>query len=394
MSCVPNTVSFSGLSLSCVLCAQYCQCLWVVFVLCLVYPILSVSLDCLCPVYCVPNTVSVSGLSLSCVLCVQYCQILWSCVDKLTISETLSCVLCAPILSVTLDCLCPVSCVPNTVSVSGLFVLCLGYTRQGLSIQCLWIVFVLCHRTKTIQRHCQYWAHKTQDCQSRDLCLVCPILSVSLETLTVLSLCHSDQYCQCLWIVFVLCLVCPILSVFSGHSLCPVSVCPQYCQCLWIVFDLCIVCTNTVKVSGLSLSCVLCVQYCQYWVFVKTQDKVNPVLSCCVHQYCQSLWIVFVLCLCVQYCQSRDSGLSLSCVLCNPILSVLGSGLSLSCVLCAQYCQRLWIVFVLCLVCPILSVSLDCLCPVTLTVLVSPILSVSLDCQFGPVSQDQYCQCL
>jgi hypothetical protein len=74
VSYMSNTVSVSGLSLSCVLYVQYCLCLWIVFVLCLVCPILSVSLDCLCPVSCVSNTVSFSGLSLSCVLCVQCCQ--------------------------------------------------------------------------------------------------------------------------------------------------------------------------------------------------------------------------------------------------------------------------------------------------------------------------------
>jgi hypothetical protein len=62
------------LSSSCVLCTQCCQCLWIVFVLfvfllCLVYPMLSVSLDCFCfvclrPVSCVPNVASVSGLSI------------------------------------------------------------------------------------------------------------------------------------------------------------------------------------------------------------------------------------------------------------------------------------------------------------------------------------------
>ena len=52
------------LSSSCVLCAQCCQCLWIVFVLCPVYPMLSVSLDCLRPVSCVPNVVNVSGLSI------------------------------------------------------------------------------------------------------------------------------------------------------------------------------------------------------------------------------------------------------------------------------------------------------------------------------------------
>jgi hypothetical protein len=77
VSCVPNVVSVSGLSSSCVLCTQCCQCLWFVFVLCPVYPMLSVSLVCLRPVSCVPNVVSVSGLSSSCVLCTQCCQCLW-----------------------------------------------------------------------------------------------------------------------------------------------------------------------------------------------------------------------------------------------------------------------------------------------------------------------------
>jgi hypothetical protein len=70
VSCVPNAASLSGLSffiapsvfsniyLSCVLCTQCCQFLWIVlfyypfgilkhlFVLCLVYPMLPVPLDC------------------------------------------------------------------------------------------------------------------------------------------------------------------------------------------------------------------------------------------------------------------------------------------------------------------------------------------------------------
>ena len=60
-----------------VLCAQCCQCLWIVFVLCLVCPMLSVSLDCLRSLSCMPNVVSVSGLSSFSVLCAQCCQCLW-----------------------------------------------------------------------------------------------------------------------------------------------------------------------------------------------------------------------------------------------------------------------------------------------------------------------------
>ena len=125
VSCVPYVASFSGLSyfiapsvfsniyLSCVLCTLCCQFLWIVlfycpfgflqhlFVLCLVYPMLPVSLDCplslphrysltcIFPVSCVPYVASFSGLSLSiipsvfsniylsCVLCTLCCQCLW-----------------------------------------------------------------------------------------------------------------------------------------------------------------------------------------------------------------------------------------------------------------------------------------------------------------------------
>ena len=125
VSCVPYVASFSGLSffitpsvfsniyLSCVLCTLCCQFLWIVhfycpfgilqhlFVLCLVYPMLPVSLDCpfllplrysltcICPVSCAPYVTSFSGLyffiapsvfsniDLSCVLYTLCCQFLW-----------------------------------------------------------------------------------------------------------------------------------------------------------------------------------------------------------------------------------------------------------------------------------------------------------------------------
>ena len=46
VSCAPYVTSFSGLSSSCVLCTLCYQFLWIVFVLCLVQPMLPVSLDC------------------------------------------------------------------------------------------------------------------------------------------------------------------------------------------------------------------------------------------------------------------------------------------------------------------------------------------------------------
>jgi hypothetical protein len=94
---------------------------------CVLCPMLPVSLDCLCLVSCnqccqcrwivvvfclVSNVASVSEFSLSCVQC---CQCLWIvlCLVSNVVSVSglsSSCVLC-PMLPVSLDCLCLVSCV-------------------------------------------------------------------------------------------------------------------------------------------------------------------------------------------------------------------------------------------------------------------------------------------
>ena len=103
-----------------------------VFVLCLMCPMLRVSLDCLFS---------------SCVLCAQCCLCLW------------------------IVCFLPVSYVPNVVCVSGLF------------------VFVLC--------------------------LMCPMLSVSLDCLSS-SCVLCAQCCLCLWIVCLRLVSCiPYVASFS-----------------------------------------------------------------------------------------------------------------------------------------------------------------------------------
>jgi hypothetical protein len=102
-----------------------------VFVLGLVYPMLPVSLNCLCPRSCSPNVTSVSGLSLSWVLFIQCYQCLW-------IVFVLG--LVHPMLPVSLDCLCSGSCSPNVTSVSGLS---LSWVLLSQCYQCLCIVFVL-----------------------------------------------------------------------------------------------------------------------------------------------------------------------------------------------------------------------------------------------------------
>jgi uncharacterized membrane protein len=85
--CISGYWLFVQFSLKCMLCfARFilptCLCknntlIKTLFFLYLVYPMLPVSLDCLLLVSCVPNVASVSGLSSSCVLCTQYCQCLW-----------------------------------------------------------------------------------------------------------------------------------------------------------------------------------------------------------------------------------------------------------------------------------------------------------------------------
>ena len=161
------TVSLDGLSSSCILCAQCWQCLSIVF---------------LHPVSCVPNvgivsrlfifilylvypmlTVSLDYLSSSCILCAQC----WHCLSIVYLQrqcqhwvhkiqdeekqsrDTLSssCILCAQcwhcLSSVYLH---PVSCVPNVDSVSRLFIfiMYLVYPMLTVSLDCLSSSCILC----------------------------------------------------------------------------------------------------------------------------------------------------------------------------------------------------------------------------------------------------------
>ena len=352
---------------------QYCQCLWIVFV------------------PCVSNTVSVSGLSLSCVLCVQRQSRntgnIWIVFDT-------------------------VSCVPNTVSLWIVFVLCLGTNTvsvSGLSLS-------LCNIGYTRHSQCLW---------------------------TIQSCVLGVQYCQFLWIVFVLCLGCPILSGLWIVSS-PVSLCAPILSGLWIVQSCvigtqdttgnigytrhrtktiqscvlvhqycqvsgqslsCVLVSNTVSFSGLSLSCVnpilsVSLEHCPVSPntvsFSLTLSCVNPntvsfsglSLSCVNVQYCQFLWIVFG----VTHDQYCHLWITLSIVLVPNTVSF--SGLSLSCVMpntvsfsglsSPGQCPILSVS----LNCPeILSVSLDCLCPVSCMSHTVSVSGLSLSCVLC-----QYCQ--
>ena len=99
VSCVPYVVQFSGLSIF------YCPfgIFWCLFVLCLVYPMLPVSLDCLFLI----APLVFSNVYLSCILCILCCQFLWIVHFWLP-----------PWYSITF--ICPVSCVPYVARFSGL----------------------------------------------------------------------------------------------------------------------------------------------------------------------------------------------------------------------------------------------------------------------------------
>ena len=138
---------FSNVYLPCVLCTQCCQCLRIVYY----WLHLRFSLIFICPVYCVPNVASVSWLSIIdytfgflyrlFVLCLVYPMLPVSqdCLLLITPSVFsnvyLPCVLCTQccqcLMSVyywlhlrfSLTFICPVSCVPNVASVSGLSII-------------------------------------------------------------------------------------------------------------------------------------------------------------------------------------------------------------------------------------------------------------------------------
>jgi hypothetical protein len=143
VSCVPNVAGFSGLSI------HHCPSLLFVFVQCLVYQMLPVSLDCplmIAPQFC---------LSSSCVLCTKCCQFFWIVHSGLPLSFVY---------------LRPVSCVPNVASFSGLsihdcpsvvfvFVLCLVYQMLPVSLDCPFFIapqFCLSSSSVLCTKCCQF----------------------------------------------------------------------------------------------------------------------------------------------------------------------------------------------------------------------------------------------
>jgi hypothetical protein len=459
VSCVPYVASFSGLSI------LYCPfgILWRLFVLCLVYPMLSDSLD--CPFLITPLVFS--NVYLSCVLCTLCCQILWivhlwlplwysltficlvSCVPYVVRFSGLSicdyplvfsnvylsyvfCTLCCQFLWIvyfwlplwySLTFISPVSCVPYVVRFSGLYIF-------NCPFGILWCLFVLC--------------------------LEYPMLSVSLDCIFLIApLVFSDVYlscvlctlcCQFLWIAhfwlplwYSLTFICPVSCVpyvasFSGLYICD---CPfgilwrLFVQCL--VYPMlpvsrdCIFLIAPLVFSEVYLSCVLCTLCCQFLWIVYFWLPLWYSLTCICPVSCVPyvasfsglyifdcpfgiLWSLFVLCLVYAMLP-----ISLDCVF--LIAPLVLSDVYLSCVLCTLCCQFLWIVYFwlplwysLKFICPVSCVPYvasfsglyiyDCpfgiLWRVFVLCLVYPMLPVSLDCPFmiAPlVFSDVYLSC-
>ena len=417
--CPMLTLSLDCLSSSCILCTQCWQCLSIIylhpvscvpnvdivsglfnFILYLVYPMLILSLDCLSsscilctqcwqclsiiylhPVSCVPNvdivsrlfifilylvypmlTVSLDCLSSSCILCTQCWQCLSivylhpvSCVPNVDIVSRVFIFilyLVCPMLTLSLDCLSsscilctqcwhclsivylhPVSCVPNVDIVSPLFIfilylVCLMLT---VSLECLFSSCILCPNVDSVSRLFIFILY-----------LVCPMLTVSLDCLS--SSCILCAQCwQCLSIVFLHPVSC-IPNVDSVSRL--------FIFILYLVSPM-----LTLSLDCLSSSCILCTQYWQHLSIV----CLHPV-SCVPNVDSVSRLFIFILYLVCPMLTLSLECLSSSCILCAQCWHCLSIVYlhPVSCVPNVDSVSRLFI-FILYLVYPMLTVSLDCL---------------------------------
>ena len=378
------TLSLECLSSSCILCAQCWHCLSIVylhpiscvtnvdsvsrlfvFILYLVYPMLTLSLDylssscilctqcwqCLSivylhPVSCVPNVDSVSRVFIFILYLVSQC---WQCLSMV--------------------CLHPVSCVPNVDSVSRLFVfiLYLVYPMLTLSLDCLSSSCILC--TQCWQCLSIVYLHPVSCVPNVDivsrvfifiLYLVCPMLTLSLDCLS-----SSCILCTQCW---------QRLSIVCLH---PVSCVPNVDSVSRLfIFILYLVCPMlALSLECLSSSCILCAQcwHCLSIVYlhpvscVPNDDSVLSIVYLhpvsCVPILTVSLDCISSSCiLCAQCWQCPLDCLSSSCILCTQCWHCLSIVYlhPVSCVPNVDIVSRVFI-FILYLVCPMLTVSLDCL---------------------------------
>ena len=425
------TVSFDCLSSSCILCAQCWHCLSSVYlhpvscvpnvdsvsrlfivILYLVYPMLTLSLDCLSsscilctqcwhclsivclhPVSCVPNVDSFSRL---------FIFILYLVYPMLTLSLHCmfpSCILCTQCWQcLSIVCLHPVSCVPNVDSVSRLFIfiLYLVCPMLTLSLECLSSSCILCAQCW----HClsSVYLHPVSCVPNVDsvsrlfifiLYLVYPMLTLSLDCLSS-SCIFCTQCWHCLSIVylhpvscvpnvdivsrvfiFILYLVCPMLTVSLDCLSSSCILCTQCWHCLSIVYLHPVSCVpNVDSVSRVFIFILYLVSQC--WQCL-SMVCLHPV-SCVPNVDSVSRLFFFILYLVYPMLALSLDCLSSSCILCTQCwhnretLSTLGTQDTgsivylhpVSCVPNVDIVSRVFI-FILYLVCPMLTLSLDCL---------------------------------
>ena len=400
----PFSIAFSSIVyLSRVLCSQCYQCLQIV------HSLLSFPLSFICLVSCLPNVASASRLSIlygfflyrlfvSCLVCPMlpvplYCafSIAFSSIVYLSRVLCSQCYQCLQIvhslLPFHLSFICLVSCVPNVASASRLsilygfflyrlFVSCLVFPMLPVPLECpfsiasssiVYLSRVLCSQCY----QCLQIVHSLLPFHLSFICLVSCVPNVASASRL------SIFYNFFLYRLFVSCLVCPMLPVPLD---CPFS----------IAFS-----------SIVYLSCVLCAQCWQYPEIVHSLWFLPLSFICpvsCVpifasaHRlsilYCFFLYRLFVSCLVFpmlsvpQDCPfsiTSSSIVYLSRVLCAQccqcpqiVHSLLPFPLSLICLvscvpnvastsrLSILYGFFLYRLFVSCLVCPMLSVPLDC----------------------------------
>ena len=364
--CLMLTVSLECLSSSCILCTQCWHCL---------------SIVCFHPVSCVPNVDSVSPL---------FVFILYLVYPMLTVSLdylSSSCILCAQcwhcLSSVYLH---PVSCVPNVDSVSRLFIfiLYLVYPMLTVSLDCLSSSCIFC----TQCWHCLsiVYLHPVSCVPNVDivsrvfifiLYLVCLMLTLSLECLSSSCFLCPNVDIVSRWFVFILYLVCPMLTVSLDCLSSSCIFCTQCWHCLSIVYLHPVSCVPnvdsvfrlfifilylvspmlTLSLDCLSSSCILCTQYWQHLSIV----CLHPV-SCVPNVDSVSRLFIFILYLVCPMLTLSLECLSSSCILCAQCWHCLSIVYlhPVSCVPNVDSVSRLFI-FILYLVYPMLTVSLDCL---------------------------------
>ena len=378
------TVSLDCLSSSCILCTQCWHCLSIVylhtvscvpnvdsvsrlfiFILYLVCPMLTLSLEC---------------LSSSCILCAQC----WHCLSIVLSSSCILCAQCWQCLSIV--CLHPVSCVPNVDSVSRLFVfiLYLVYPMLTLSLDCLSSSCILC--TQCWQCLSIVYLHpvscvRNVDSVSRVFIFILYLVSQCWQCLSMVCLhpvsCVPNVDSVSRLFIFILYIVCPMLTLSLDCLSSSCILCTQCWQCLSIIYLHPVSCVPNVDiVSGLfnfilylvypmlilsldclSSSCILCTQcwYCLSIVYL------HPV-SCVPNVDSVSRLFIFILYLvCPMLTLSLDY-LSSSCILCTQCWQCLSIVYlhPVSCVPNVDSVSRLFI-FILYLVCPMLTLSLECL---------------------------------